>query len=113
MGSSKYSARDFQNSPPFKRSACFYVTISAIFERFQYLTLKQIFWKTKFFPQKLEYRFLFESTMIENAPFPYKTAVPEANIKTNRKVSTNWTNRKERSNYFIFLKIWFQFENLL
>ena len=72
----------------------------------------------------------------------------EANVKTNRVVSTNWTNHKERtvcsyhvtyafqsestlysclnvkelfartknkerSNYFIFLKIWFQFKNLL
>ena len=26
---------DFQNSPPFERSACFYVTISGNFERFQ------------------------------------------------------------------------------
>ena len=27
---------DFQNSPPFERSARFYMTISANFERFQY-----------------------------------------------------------------------------
>ena len=27
-------ARDFQNSPPFYRLACFYVTISGNFERF-------------------------------------------------------------------------------
>ena len=27
---------DFQNSPPFERSACFYVTISENFKRFQY-----------------------------------------------------------------------------
>ena len=49
----------------------------------------------KTFFKKLEYRFLVESAKIENASFPYKTAIPEANVKTNRMVSTN---------YFIFLK---------
>ena len=32
----KNGTRDFQNSPPFARSTCFYVTISRNFERFQY-----------------------------------------------------------------------------
>ena len=32
----KNGNRDFQNSPPFKRSACFYVTISGYFERCQH-----------------------------------------------------------------------------
>ena len=32
--------------------------------------------------KKLEYRFLVESTKIENASFPYKTAISEANAKT-------------------------------
>ena len=72
MGSFKYSARDFQNSPPFKRSACFYVTISAIFERSQYLTLKQIFWKTKFFSQKLEYRFYLKVLWLKTHHFHTK-----------------------------------------
>ena len=44
-------------------------------------TLKQIFWKTKFFFKNLEYHFLVESTKIENALFPYKTAKSEANVK--------------------------------
>ena len=34
IGFSKNGTRDFQNSPPFERSACFYVTISENFERF-------------------------------------------------------------------------------
>ena len=55
---------------------------------FNTLTLKQIFWKTKTFFKKLEYRFLVESTKIENASFPYKTAISEANDKTNKMVST-------------------------
>ena len=41
LGSSKKVTRDFQNRLPFERSACFYVTISESFKRFQYLTLKQ------------------------------------------------------------------------
>ena len=83
---------------------------------FNSLTLKQIFWKTKTFFKKLEYRFLVESTKIENASFPYKTAILEANVKTNKTVTTKWTSQKERSfasNYLIFLKILFQFKNLL
>ena len=51
---------------------------------FNTLTLKQIFWKTKTFFKKLEYRFLVETTKIENTSFPFKTALSEANVKTNR-----------------------------
>ena len=83
---------------------------------FNTLTLKQIFWKTKTFSKKLEYRFLVESTKIENASFPYKTVISEANVKTNRMVTTKWAYHRERSfasNYFIFLKVLFQFKNLL
>ena len=50
---------------------------------FNTLTLIQIFWKTKAFFKKLEYYFLVESTKIENTPFPFKTALSEANVKTN------------------------------
>ena len=80
------------------------------------LTLKQIFWKTKTFFKKLENCFLVESTNIENTLFPYKTAISEADVKTNGMVSSKWTYHKERSlacNYFTFLKILFQFKNLL
>ena len=71
-------------------------------------TLKQIFW--------IENRFLVESIKIENTSFPYKSVIPEANVKTNRMVTTKWTDHKEQSfssNYFIFLKILFQFVNSL
>ena len=53
----------------------------------------------------MDYRVLVESTKIENASFLYKTAISEANVKTNRMVSTKWTYHKEgsfTSNYFIF-----------
>ena len=75
---------------------------------FNTLTLKQIFWKTKTFFKKLEYRFLVETTKIENTSFPFKTALSEANVKTNKMVTTKWTYHKEwsfASNYFIFWKI--------
>ena len=39
----KNSTRDFQNSPPFERSACFYLIISGNFERFQYFNFKKDF----------------------------------------------------------------------
>ena len=79
-------------------------------------TLKQIIWKTKTFFKILEYHFLVESIKIQNASFPYRIATWEAYIKTNRMVSTKWTNHKEWSfisKYFIFLKILFRFNNLL
>ena len=48
----------------------------------------------KTFFKKLEYYFLVEGTKIENASFPCKTAILEANVKTNRKVSAKWTYTK-------------------
>ena len=48
---------------------------------FNTVTLKQIFWKTKTF-KNLEYRFLVEATKIEKMSFPFKTALSEANVKT-------------------------------
>ena len=75
---------------------------------FNTLTLEQIFWKTKTFFKKLEYHFLVETTKIENTSFPFKTALSEANFKTNRMATTKWTYHKESSfatNYLIFLKI--------
>ena len=83
---------------------------------FNTLTLKLIFWKTKTFLKIPEYRFLVESTKIQNALFPYKTVILEANVNTNRMVSTKGTYYEERkfgSNYFIFSKILFQLKNLL
>ena len=76
------------------------------------LTLIQIFWNTKTFFKKLKYRFLVETTKIEKTSFPFKTALLEANVKTNRVATTKWTYYKEwtfASNYFIFLESLFQF----
>ena len=86
------------------------------FGTFSILTLKQILWKTKTFFKKLKYCFLLETTKIENALFSYKSAISEANVKTNRMVGRKWTYHKEKSfaSYcFILLKILFQLKNLL
>ena len=56
---------------------------------FNTLTLRQIFRKTKVLFKKLEYRFLVESTKIENALFLYKTTISEANVKTNKMMIQN------------------------
>ena len=40
-------------------------------------SLRQIFWKTKKFFEKLEYSFLVEIAKIENVSFPYKTAISD------------------------------------
>ena len=48
--------------------------------------------KTSF--KKLEYRILVEVTKIENTLFPFKTALSEANAKTNKMVTTKWTYHK-------------------
>ena len=102
--------RDFQNSSLFERSARFYVTSSENFKHFQYFNFEANSWKTKTFFKKLEQLFLVERTKIETASFRYKSAISEANIKTNKMVTTKWAYHRERnftSNYFIFFKVLF------
>ena len=92
------------------------MTISGNFKRFQYFNFEIDFLENENLFQKAGDPFLVENTKIETASFPYKTAISEANVKTNKMVSTKWTYRKDRlfaSNYFIFSKSLFQFENLL
>ena len=61
-----------------------------IFNVFNTVTLKQIFWKKNTFMKKLpEHRFLLERTKIENATFLYKIAISETTIKTSRLGSIN------------------------
>ena len=49
--------------------------LKSIWER---LLLKSILWKTETFFPKLEYSYLVESAKIENATFPYKSALSKA-----------------------------------
>ena len=61
--------------------------------------------ETNFLKNENEYRSLVESTRNENATFPYKTVLTEANAKSNGMGSTKWTYQKGlsfASNYFIF-----------
>ena len=58
----------------------FFVTVSENFKRFQYFNFKIDFLENKNFFQKTGVQFLVESTKIENASFPYKTAISEANV---------------------------------
>ena len=85
-------------------------------ERFQYFNIETIFWNTKTLFEKLEYRFLIESTKIENATHLYKTALSEASVKTNKMGSTKSTYHKERSfasnHFFFIIVILFQYNNL-
>ena len=48
----------------------------------------------------MEYCFIVESTKIDNITFPYKTALSEANVKTNGMGSTKLTFHKEQSSFF-------------
>ena len=92
------------------------MTITRKFENFRCFNFKTNFLKKQTLFTKLECHFLAECTKIENAAFPCKTALSEANIKTNRLGSTKWTYHKERSfasNDFIFSKILFHFKSLV
>ena len=57
----------------------------------------------------MDYRFLVDSTNIDNITVPYKTVLLEANVKINRMGSTELTYHKEQSFanifcIFVFLK---------
>ena len=55
----------------------------------------------------MESHFLVETTKIENTSFPFKTALLEANVKTNRMATTKWAYHKWSfdSNYLFFGKV--------
>ena len=83
--------------------------IRNFFERFQYLTLKQIFWKKENFFIKLMEHLILKEIRLKTQQF-HKKETSETNVKTNKIESTKWTYHKEQSfasNYFIFLKFCF------
>ena len=72
------------------------------------------FQKTRIFFKKLKHFLVVESTAIESVAFPYKAALSEANVKTNRIGSTKWTYHKEyrfTSSYLVFMKTSFQYKS--
>ena len=86
------------------------MTIAGNFESFQYFNFEANFLKNANPFNRLGYCFLVESTKIKNTTFLFKTALSEANVKTNRMGSTKWTYHKEQnfdSNYFIFSNVCF------
>ena len=60
------------------------MTITGNSERFHYFNFKASFLKNENLFWKTWVSFLAESTTMENATFPYKTALSKANVKTNR-----------------------------
>ena len=58
------------------------MTISESFKRFRYINSDSNFLENENLFQKMEYRFLVETTKIENTSFPFKIALSEANVKT-------------------------------
>ena len=80
------------------------MTISESFKRFQYFNFETDFLENENLFQKTGVLFLVETTKIENTSFPFKTALSETNVKTNRMATAKWTYHKEWSffsNYFI------------
>ena len=84
----------------------FFFGLSENFKRFQYFNFETDFLENENHFQKLEYRFLVESTKIENASFPYKTAISETSVK-NRRGNIKWTYHKEQSLLLFFWKFCF------
>ena len=56
---------DFQTSPLFQRSECFYVTISESFKRLWYFNFETDFLENENFFKKLEYRFQLKALRLK------------------------------------------------
>ena len=81
------------------------VKVSNVFNTFNFETT---FLKNEKF-KKLEYRFLIETTKIENTSFSFKTALSETNVKTNRMATTKWTYHKEWSVHYLPVTLLYYF----
>ena len=64
------------------------MTIREKFERFQYFKFETDSLENEKVFQITRVAFLVRHTKIEKASFPYKTAISEGNVKTNRMVTT-------------------------
>ena len=63
-------------------------TITESFKRFQYFNFETDFREKENLFQKTRVPSLVETTKAENTSFPFKTALSEANVKTNRMATT-------------------------
>ena len=75
------------------------MTISESFKRFQYFNFETNFLENENLFQKLEYRFLVETTEIESTSFPFKTAPP------SEKDVNGFKNTGPVSSYFFVLTV--------
>ena len=93
------------------------MTIGGNFECFQYFNFEINFLENENLFQKTVvpfFRWMHQQNISNKTA--YKNAISNANVKTKKMVISKWTYCKEwsfASNYFIFLKILFQFKNLL
>ena len=101
----KNSTMDFQNSPLFERSACFYVTITGNVERFQYFNFETHFLIRENFFQKKKWSTTFQLKVRRLERQHYQTPLP---MLRQRMRSTKWSYHKERSfarNQLVFFRI--------
>ena len=97
----KNGTRDFENSPPFERFACFFVRITGKFQRFQYFNLKQFFWKkAKPFPKNWSTVFHWKVPRLTRQHF-HSIRPCQKPISRQRKRGV----QNIASNHFIYLKI--------
>ena len=96
IGSSKKRFQGFSKQPSVYKIACCYVAIRESFKRFQYFDFETNFLENENLLQKTGVPFFTGTTKIENT-FPFKIALSQANVKTNRTATTKWTYHKEWS----------------
>ena len=86
------------------------------FQSFQYFNFETSFLENENLFQKTGVPFLVEATKIDKTSLSFKTALSEANVKTNRMATTKWIYHKKwsfASDYLTFLENFLQFKNLL
>ena len=115
LGFSKDCTMDFQNSPLFERSACFYVVISENFEHFQYFNFDTDFLEHEIFFQQTNFQ--LNALRLKGHHFHTKLTYQKPMLRQIEwYITTKWAYQRGltfASNYFIFLKVLFQFKDLL
>ena len=108
--SSNNGTRDFSDSLPFERSLCFYVTITEIFEHFQYFNLEK---NEKLF-QKTEVLLFSWNYWDWKCNISMQNCSVRSHVKTNRMGSTKWTYQtlQVTTSLFFFFLILFRYKDL-
>ena len=98
----KDGTRDFENSPPFERLACFFVRITGKFQRFQYFNFETIFLKKKAKPFRKNWSTVFHLKVPRLTRQHFHSKRPcQKPISRQRK----WGVQNIASNHCIYLKI--------